>query len=77
MNPGCDKTVAFEGRPVAPSLSRRLLHKFVRAFKECPDNRAQLGMHERIRGGRTQSCVRLVCGEAWPFGGKICGRLRQ
>jgi hypothetical protein len=71
------KQTPHERRPVAPSLSRRLLHKFVRAFKECPDNRSTLGMHERIRGGRTSSCVRLVCGDAWPFGGKICVRLRQ
>lgn len=72
-----EKRIAGERRPTAPSLSRRLLHKFVGAFKECPDNRSMLGLHERITRGRMQACVRLVCGDAWPFGGKICVRLRE
>ena len=71
------KRVAPERRPADPSLSRRLLHKFIGACKECSDNRSTLGLHERIMRGRMPSCVRLICGDAWPFGGKICVRLRQ
>lgn len=61
----------------AGSTACRLLQKFVRVRKECPDNRSTLGLRERIRGGRMQACVRLVCCEAWPYGGKICTWQRQ
>lgn len=72
-----EKAISRERRPASASLSRRLLHKFVRARKECPDNRSTLGLHERITRGRTPACVRLVCVDAWPFGGKICVHLRE
>ena len=58
-------------------LARRLLHKFIRTYKECPDNRSMLGMHERIRGDRVQTCTRQVCGEASQFAGRICIWHRQ
>jgi hypothetical protein len=77
MDTANEKRIAPERRPSSAGLARRLLHKFVRASKECPDNRSSLGMHERINGGRVQACVRLVCIDSWPFGGRICTRERQ
>jgi hypothetical protein len=77
MDAATNKTIACERRPQSAGLARRLLHKFVRARKECPDNRSTLGLHVRIESGRMPACVRLVCGDAWPFGGRICVRHRQ